>query len=78
MTVIEQKIVTKKRFSEAVEKLVRSKHMSFIDAIVHVCEQNGIEPQQGSKLLSESILQKVEAEAMKLNLIPKGNELPFD
>jgi len=78
MTVIENKIITKKRFSETVEGLVKSKSMSFIDAVVYVCEQNGIDPENGNRLLSDSIKQKIEAEAMKLNLIPRGNELPFD
>lgn len=78
MTKIEEKIITKKRFSEAVEKAIRYKGLTCIDAIVYTCEQNGLDPGEVNRLLSTSILQKVEAEAMKLNMIPKGNELPFD
>lgn len=78
MTEIENKIMTKKRFSEAVEKEVRSKNMPFMDAVIVICEANEIDPSEVNRLLSDSIKLKIEAEAMKLNLIPKGNELPFD
>lgn len=78
MTSLEDKIITKKRFSEAVEKLVISKNMPWMDAVIVVCDNNSIDPSEVNRLLSESIKGKIEAEAMKLNLIPKGNELPFD
>lgn len=78
MTIIENKIITKKRFSEAVEKIVLGKNMSWMDGVIKVCEDNGIDPSEVNRLLSESIKQKIEAEAMRLNLIPRGNELPFD
>lgn len=78
MTEIENKIMTKKRFSEAVEKEVRSKNMPFMDAVLTVCELNEIDPIEVNRLLSDSIKLKIEAEAMNLNLIPKANELPFE
>jgi len=78
MTEIEKRIMTKKRFSEAVEKQVKSLSVPWMDAVIIVCENNEIDPSEVNRLLSDSIKGKIEAEAMKLNLIPKGNELPFD
>jgi len=78
MTDLEEKIITKKRFSEAVEKLVRSKNMPWMDAVIAICDEKTIDPSEVNRLLTDSIKQKIEAEAMKLNLIPRGNELPFD
>ena len=70
-------IVTKKAFSEEVEHFARDLHMTYIDSIVHVCELRTIEPNKCKRLLSDSILSKVESEAMDLNIIPKGNKLPL-
>lgn len=75
---IEEKIITKKRFSETVEKLVRSKPMPWMDAVLHICEEYSIDPADVNRLITDPIRGKIEAEAMRLNLIPKGNELPFD
>lgn len=75
---LEDKIITKKRFSEAVEGLVVKQRLSFMEAIIEVCDTTGLDPSDVKRLLSDSILNKVEAEAMKLNMIPKSNELPFD
>lgn len=75
---LENKIITKKRFSEAVESVVIRHKMPFMDAVLEICESTGIDPLDVKRLLSDSIKNKIEREAMKLNMIPKTNELPFD
>ena len=72
------KILTKKRFSEMVENFVKEKRMPYMDAIIAVCEERDIDPIDIKTLVSPSVKAKVEAEAMNLNLLPKGNELPFE
>lgn len=72
------KILTKKKFTTMVEDLVRESRMPYMDAIIHVCEQRDIDPLDVKKLISPSLKDKVEVEAMNLNMLPKGNELPFD
>lgn len=73
------KIMTKKRFSSAVEMLVAKKKLSYIDAITHIVEERGMEYSNVKRLLSDSIKQKLEVEASELKLITTtpGNKLPL-
>tara|TARA_R110002073_G_C9110015_1_gene549602 strand:+ start:216 stop:431 length:216 start_codon:yes stop_codon:yes gene_type:complete len=71
--------MTKKRFSSAVEMLVVTKKLSYIDAITHIVEERGMEYSNVKRLLSDSIKQKLEVEASELKLITTtpGNKLPL-
>jgi|688.fasta_scaffold884398_2 hypothetical protein len=67
---IEDKIMSKKKFSDLVEKKVsRMSHLSYIDACVDVCEQEGFPPEDVGKLISPSLYAKIEAEASRNNLV---------
>jgi hypothetical protein len=72
------KILTKKKFTALVEDTARKKRIPYMDAIIEVCEEREIDPLDIKRLISDSVKAKVEAEAMSLNMLPKGNELPFD
>ena len=77
---IEYKIMTKKRFTLAVETLVVKDNMSYIDAITYIVEDRSMDYNNIKKLLSDSIKAKLEAEASDLNLIESentGNKLPL-
>ncbi len=75
---LDVKIMTKKRFVEAVEQLVRRDGMTYIEACSYIVEQRGMEYSAMKRLMDDSIKAKVEAEAVKLRLIkgPKPNTLP--
>ena len=49
---LEQKIMTKKRFSTAVEQLVVKNNMSYIDAATYIIEERGMEYSNLRKLLT--------------------------
>ena len=68
--------MTKAKFSKLVEAVVRQDRLSHMEAILHLCEKYGIEPEDCKKYVSNVIKDKLEAEAMNLHFIPKGNELP--
>ena len=68
--------MTKVKFSKLVESTVRELQISHMDAILHLCEKYGIEPEDCRKYVSNVIKEKLEAEAQNLNYFPKGNELP--
>ena len=76
---LEQKIMTRKRFSTAVEQLVAKGNMSYIDAATFIIEQRVMDYTNLKKLLTDSLKDKMEAEAIRLNLIrgKKGNKLPI-
>ena len=69
--------MTKARFSKMVEHTVIEKQLSYMDAIIHLCEQYQIELEDCKKYVSPVIKQKLEVEAMRLNFFPAGNELPI-
>ena len=78
MDILKEKIMTKKRFSNAVEEIVAKQNMSYMDAMNYIIEKRGMDYSNIKKLLSDSLREKVTAEAQGLNLIrdKKGNTLP--
>ena len=46
-----------------------------MDAILYLCEKNSLEPEDMKKFVSPIIKDKLEAEAMQLNFLPKQNTL---
>ena len=72
---IEQHFLTKSKFTKLIESTVIELKIPYIEAILHVCNKNDIEPEDVKKFISPVIKGKVEAEAMALNYLPKGNTL---
>ena len=73
--VILDNLLTKASFAQLVEGLVHKEQMTYIEAILHICEDRGIDPSDVSKLVAPAIKSKVEAEGMAANLLPKSNSL---
>ena len=48
-----------------------------MDAVLHYCEQEGIEPESVSSLISKGLKEKIEANARDLNFLPKQAQLPI-
>lgn len=71
----ETEFLTKSKFTKMIEKTVVDHRLSYIDAIVHLCGDNLIEMEDVSKFISPIIKDKIEAEAMRLNLLPRANTL---
>ena len=69
--------MTKSKFSKLVEAVVRQDRLSHMEAILHLCEKYGIEPEDCKKYISNVIKDKLEAEAMNLHYMPKSAELPI-
>lgn len=70
--------LTKVEFSKQVEKNVLELGMSYMEAILHICDENSIDPEDVKKFVSRPIQEKLEGEAMRLNLIPRSNSLFFE
>lgn len=75
---LEDQFLTKPKFSKLVEETVSTKKLSYMDAIIHICEENSIELEEVRKFISPIIKDKLEAEARKLNYLPRTNELNFE
>jgi hypothetical protein len=67
-----------KEFSLEIEKIVKEKRISYMDAVVWYCEQNDIDTGTVSSLVSKSLKEKIKVEAVDLRLLntPKGGVLP--
>lgn len=68
-------IITKQDFAMAIEKLVKTKEMSYVEAIIHYCDANTLDPVDISKLCVGSLKAKLEVEAQRNNLLPKTSSL---
>jgi hypothetical protein len=70
--VLENKFFCPSRFAQEIESLVQvNVDMSYIDAIVHFCEQNSIDLESVPKLISKPLKEKIKYEAMELNFLKK-------
>jgi len=69
------RFMNKKTFSRLIETTVFTTELSYMDAIVHICEKNNIELEDVKRYLTPSILDHLEAEARSLNFLPKLNTL---
>ena len=64
-------------FSENIEKLVQSTRMTYIDAVLHYCEENKLEPESAGKMINGKLLQNIQEEAENLHLIASTAKLPI-
>ena len=72
---IEEQFLTKSKFTKLIENVVAESKMPYMDAIIKVCETNDIELEDIRKFISPVIKDKLEAEAMDLNFLPKKNAI---
>ena len=72
---IEEQFLTKSKFTKLIESTAVDMKIPYMDAILKVCETNGIEPEDVKKFISPVIKGKLEAEAMDLNFLPKKNSI---
>jgi len=62
-------ILTKKKFTNSVEELVIVKKLSYIDAIIHFCQLNHLEPDSVKGLITPPLKEKIKAEAIDLRFL---------
>lgn len=61
-------------FKSEIERLVSEKSMSYIEAIVTICEENDIDYERAAKILPNSIKPLIQLEAETLNLLKEKNK----
>ena len=75
MSKIEEQFLTRAKFTKLIVSTVAEKKMPYMDAILQLCEKNDIDIEDIKKFISPIIKNKLEAEAMNLNYLPKKNSL---
>ena len=70
--------MTSKEFSLKIENIVKEKSISYMDAVLWYCNENGIDEGTVGNLISKSLKEKIQVEAVNLNMlkIPKCGVLP--
>lgn len=65
------------KFSKIIEELATSLGLTRLEAILHHCEETGLEVEIASTLVSSALKSKITEEAINDNLIKRGNQLPI-
>ena len=69
---LESKFFCPSRFAQEIESLVHNtESMSYIDAIIHFCEQNNIDVESVPKLISKPLKEKIKCDALELNFMKR-------
>lgn len=67
-------LFTKTSLVETIELHVRRDGMRYSEAIIHICTEHELEPEDIAKLVSKTPLkEKIKVEAEELSLLPKSN-----
>ena len=68
-------VLTTEQLSSRVERLVSRDHMTYLESIIHVCDDTGIDAEDMAKIVTGSLREKLEAEAQRNNILPRTNSL---
>jgi len=64
-------------FSDMITKISYTLGSTHMDAIIHHCEQTGMEVDVASTLISSALKAKIREEAQDLNLLKRSSQLPL-
>ena len=62
-------------FSLYIEQLVKEKKCTHLDAVLKYCQENFIDPEDMKPLISKALKQKIEANFIEMNYLPKQAKL---
>ena len=68
---------TQNDFCREVEKYVEQWKVTYMDAVVNICESKDIPVESVAKFLSKPIIEKIQQEGQSLNFLPKTSKLPI-
>jgi len=77
---MENNFITQEKFLELVEETVRKKEVSYMDAIVLICEDIKLEYESVPKLINIKMKKLIRNEALSLNMLKnkkKSAKLPI-
>ena len=76
--VLNNKFLCQDKFTNDIENLVQNNHdMNYIEAICHYCEENSIEIESVSKLITKPMKEKLKGNAMNLNYLKRTSRAKF-
>ena len=60
-----------------IQELVEETKLSYMDAVLHYCDQNGMEPETAAQLINGKLKAQIREVAEELNFLPKTAKLPI-
>lgn len=74
-SILKSKFLCQDKFSNEIEQLVKENaDMNYIEAICYYCEENNIEIEKISKLISKPLKEKLKCNATNLNYLKKTSK----
>ena len=67
-----------RQFSLYIEKIVKEKNITHMDAVLEYCRENYLEPSDIKKLINKSLKDKIKVNATDLNYFPKPATLDVE
>jgi hypothetical protein len=68
---LDKKFMNASKFSLEIEKIVIEENVNYIEAIVLFCEENNMEVESVTKLISKPLKEKLKRDAIDLNFMKK-------
>ncbi len=73
-----ESIITPNKFALIIEDIVKTKRISYIDAILEYCKHNEIDPNNTKSMINKTLKEKIAFEAQNLNMLKeKVAKLPL-
>lgn len=69
--IIKSKFLSSDKFSIDIERYIRDNSCNYIDGIIQYCQENEIEIETVSKLMSKPLKEKLKNNAVELNFLKK-------
>jgi hypothetical protein len=64
-----ESIITPNKFALIIEDIVKTKRISYIDAILEYCKDNEIDPSNTKSMINKTLKEKIAYEAQNLNML---------
>ena len=68
---------TSAEFFTKIQAIVQESRLSYMDAILHYCDMNNMEPETVAQLVNTKLKAQIREEAEELNFFPKTAKLPI-
>lgn len=68
-------VITKQELAIRAERLVRSDCLTYIEAVIQICNDLDVDPEDIAKMVVGPLKDKIENEAMKNNILPRSNTM---
>ena len=68
---LKEKFLCQNKFTSDIESLVQQSKLNYIEAIISYCEDNNIEFESVSKLITKPLKEKLKAQATELNYLKR-------